>query len=158
MKTTFQLKSSGERNWTSPLHWNVKCATVTLTPLIRVLKLWAGPMIRTSSSHLVGECATITPIPLIKNKDENTPYCEPAFERLLSSFRFHFLLRSTDSMWMILDYQSLSYVLLSLYLFSSTLPSRFTLAMLETFRKNHRPLAEVSWQGTTPYYVHTFRP
>jgi hypothetical protein len=28
--------------------------------------------------------------------------------------------------------------------------------MLETFQKNHRPLAEVSWQGTTPYYVHTF--
>jgi hypothetical protein len=29
--------------------------------------------------------------------------------------------------------------------------------MLEVFRKNHRPLAEVSWQGTTPYYVRTFR-
>ena len=29
--------------------------------------------------------------------------------------------------------------------------------MLEAFRKNHRPLAEVSWQGTTPYYVRTFR-
>ena len=25
----------------------------------------AGPMIRTSSSHLDGECATITPIPLM---------------------------------------------------------------------------------------------
>jgi hypothetical protein len=29
--------------------------------------------------------------------------------------------------------------------------------MLEAFRKNHRPLAEVSWQGTSPYYVRTFR-
>jgi hypothetical protein len=29
--------------------------------------------------------------------------------------------------------------------------------VLEVFRKNHRPLAEVSWQGTSPYYVRTFR-
>ena len=45
------------------------------------------------------EYATITPIPLIKNKDENTPYCEPTLERLFVSFRFHFLLRSISSMW-----------------------------------------------------------
>ena len=80
-----------------------------------------------------------------------------SFKKIISSFCFHYLLSSTDSMWMIWDYQSLSYVLLSLYSFSSTLPSKFTLAMLETFRKNHRPLAEVSWQGTAPYYVRTFR-
>jgi ABC-type uncharacterized transport system permease subunit len=28
--------------------------------------------------------------------------------------------------------------------------------VLETFQKNHRPLAEVSWQRTARYYVDTF--
>jgi len=58
---------------------------------------------------------------------------------------------------MIIDYQSLSCKLLSLYSPSSTLPSRFILAELEAFRKNHRPLAEVSWHWTAQYYVNTFR-
>ena len=75
--------------------------------------------------------------------DENTPMGEPAFERLLSSFRFHFLLRSTNSMSVGIANQSQSYILLSSYSFSSTLPSRFTLAVLETFQMNHIPLEEV---------------
>jgi hypothetical protein len=74
------------------------------------------------------------------------------------SFLIHHLLSGIRSVSVRNANHSLSYRLLSYYSPSSTLPDRFTLAVLEAFRKNHRPLAEVSWLGTTPNYVDTFHP
>ena len=67
----------GHRIELHPLTWIGKCAIPRVNP-----------------------CGTITPTPLIK-MDENTPFGEPTLERLFVSFRFHYLLSSTNSMWMI---------------------------------------------------------
>ena len=92
-----------------------------------------------------------------KSMDENTPYNEPSFVGLLfPNFSTIFWIVTIQCGLLQIN-QSLSYELLSFYSTSSILRTDQHLAMLEAFRKNHRPLAEVSWQGTTPYYVHTFR-
>jgi hypothetical protein len=88
---------------------------------------------------------------------EITSLGAPSLVGLFVSQPIHYLLNSISAVLMIIDYQSLSYELLSLYSASSNLPTWFTLAVLEVFRKNHRPLAAVSWHWTTQYYVNTFR-
>jgi len=79
------------------------------------------------------------------------------FSWIIVSQLIHYLLNSISAVLMIIDYQSLSCKLLSFYSPSFTLPSKFVLAELEAFRKNHRPLAAVSWHWTAQYYVNTFR-
>jgi len=84
---------------------------------------------------------------------EITSLGAPSLVGLFYSQPIHYLLNSISAVLMIIDYQSLSCKLLSFYSPSSTLPSRFILAGLEAFQKNHRPLAEVSWHWTAQYYV-----
>jgi len=88
---------------------------------------------------------------------EITPSGAPSLVGLFVSQPIHYLLNSISAVLMFIDYQSLSCKLLSFYSPSSNLPTWLDLAGLEAFRKNHRPLAAVSWHWTTQYYVNTFR-
>jgi hypothetical protein len=89
--------------------------------------------------------------------DENTLVKEPAFVGLLfPNFSTTFWVVPIQcGLVKLTTHKVTNYSLFTpLLLFCRT---DWHLAMLEVFRKNHRPLAEVSWQGTAPYYVRTFR-
>ncbi len=84
--------------------------------------------------------------PFFLKYTENTCFYEPSFKGLLVPFVSTFFWKVSVQCGLFYNHL-LRYKLLFYYYTSSTLPSRFTLAVLEIFRKNRQTLAELNGNG-----------